>query len=389
MDLSAKVQFFLKTKVRLANGAFETVGAEAASLGHTVLVVTGRTAMRRAGFTEKLVKQIEAAGARAVLYENASPNPTTDEVDAGASLARREGADVVVGLGGGSAVDVAKAIAITVPYNKPCHELCNADLPTPGLPVIAVPTTSGTGAEVTSVAVITVPSRRYKTALRSVHIVPTLAIVDPELTVTMPPEVTASSGMDALAHAVESYISKKADPFAELFAERATELALTYLKAACEDGAELMARTSMALASLMAGVALSQAGVVLGHGAGMALGGLFGTDHGTTVGLLLPEVLEFNLSVAEARLAALAKRSGVVTAGTNGLSDVEAAQMFIRAIRNLIKEIPLPAGLAAMGCNFSDKPLLVERVVKQAATLNNPKPVNETEAEDFLRRVIV
>ncbi|HHW14681.1 MAG TPA: iron-containing alcohol dehydrogenase [Firmicutes bacterium] len=152
---------------------------------------------RRAGLTQKLVAQLAEAGARAVLYEEASPNPTTVEVDAGAELARREGVEALVGLGGGSAMDVAKAIAMVVAYGQPCYELCGRPLPQPGLPVVAVPTTSGTGAEVSGVAVVTEPSRHHKTSLRSPQVSPAVAAVDPELTLALPPSVTASSGMDA------------------------------------------------------------------------------------------------------------------------------------------------------------------------------------------------
>jgi glycerol dehydrogenase-like iron-containing ADH family enzyme len=249
MDIQTRAQFHLRTKVRFGVGTFAEAGAEAAALGKTALVVTGRSAMRRAGLTDRLVASLSAAGVRAVLYEEATPNPTTGEVDKGADLARREGVDVVVGLGGGSAMDVAKAIAMAVAYDRPCYEICGVALDRPGLPVVAITTTSGTGAEVTGVAVVTEPSRRHKTAVRSLVVAPTVAIVDPELTVTMPPAVTASTGMDALAHAVESYFSKNANPFTEPYAEEATDLVLTHLQAACGKGGDLEARTGMATAS--------------------------------------------------------------------------------------------------------------------------------------------
>lgn len=387
VDTATKVQFFLRTRVKFGNGTFATVGTEAAALGRTVLVVTGRSAMRRAGLTQKLVAQLEAAGARAVLYEGASPNPTTVEVDDGAELARREQVEAVVGLGGGSAMDVAKAIATVVSYNKSCYELCGEPLPVPGLPVVAVPTTAGTGAEVSGVAVVTEPARRLKATLRSPAVAPALAVIDPELTVTLPPKVTASSGLDALAHAVESYLSRNASPFTEPFAERATGLVFEHLKAACDRGEDLAARTGMALGSLMAGVTLAQAGVILGHGVGMVLGGFFGTDHGATVGVLLPAVLEQTLPGSAGRLAQLGRRSGVLPA-TASLSDEEAARALIQAVRELLAGLPLPRSLGEMGCRLTDVPTLVARVIKQGSTPNYPIPLTEAAVEAFLRRVL-
>lgn len=387
MDPETRAQFFLKTRIEFGRGAFARVGAEAAALGRTVMVVTGRSAMRRAGLTQKLVAQLEEAGARAVLYEEASPNPTTVEVDAGAELARREGIEVLVGLGGGSAMDVAKAIAMTVAYGKPCYELCGRPLSEPGLPVVAVPTTSGTGAEVSGVAVVTEPSRHHKTGVRSPQVSPTVAVVDPELTLTLPPAVTASSGMDALAHAVESYLSKRANPLTELFAERATGLVLQHLRTACRDGHDLTARTGMSLGSLLAGVTLSQAGVILGHAVGMTLGGFFGTDHGATVGLLLPDVLEACLPSSASRIALLAKRTGAVSPEEE-LPDAAVAARFIALIRTLIADLPLPESLAAMGCRLSDVPALVQAVLRQGATPNHPVPLHEGEVEVFLRKVM-
>ena len=211
MDATTGVQYFLKTRVILANGAFAGTGPQTAALGRTALVVTGRSAMRQAGATDELLRQLEAAGVRPVLFEQVPPNPTTNDVDTGVALALREKAEVILGLGGGSAMDTAKAIAAvardgrrTVDYFKdPPREPA-------GLPIVAVPTTSGTGAEVTPVVVLTDPAERRKFGASSTAFGVTIAIVDPMLTLTMPPEVTASSGMDALAHAVESYLSNNA-----------------------------------------------------------------------------------------------------------------------------------------------------------------------------------
>lgn len=384
MDPRTQAQFFLRTRVRFGNGLFETAGAEAAALGRTVMVVTGRSAMRRTGLTERLSAQLERAGARVVLYEEASPNPTTAEVDAGVALARREKVEALVGLGGGSAMDVAKAVAMAAVYGKPCYELCGVPLPERGLPVVAVPTTAGTGAEVAGVAVVTEAARKHKTALKSPWVSPEVAVVDPELTRTLPPEVTASSGMDALAHAVEAYLSKNATLFSELFAIRATTLVFEHLAAACERGDDLSARTGMAMASLLAGVTISQAGTNLGHGLGMALGGLFGTDHGATVGLALPHLLEFGRPVFGPRIAELARAAGLAGPDQN---DDEAAAGFTQEVRELLGKVPLPRDVEGLGCDFSDPSRVAEATLRQGATANYPVALSLAEVEAFVRRV--
>lgn len=385
MDPAVRIQFHLKTRVIFANGSFAMVGAEAARFGRRVLLVTGRRAMRQAGLTQRLIGQLGAAGCQAVLYEGASPNPTTAHVDIGAQLARREQVDVVVGLGGGSAMDTAKAISVAAVHAHSCYELCSLLITDPGLPVIAVPTTSGTGAEVSAIAVVVEQTRRQKTALRSPAVAPAVAVIDPELTLTLPPDITASSGMDALAHAVESYLSNKANPLTELFAERATELVFAHLRTACEDGTNLAARTGMALASLTAGLALTHAGVILGHSVGMTFGGLFGVDHGAAVGLVLPELLEFMLPRAAVRLAQLATRTGVIPVGASRPDDLEVARGFIRAVRRLMSGLPLPESLSSMGCQVSELPALVEDVLRQGSADNHPWQLTAREVEQFLR----
>ena len=386
MDAATRVQYFLKTRVILANGSFAGTGAETAALGRTALVVTGRSAMRQAGATDKLLRQLEAAGVRPVLFEQVPPNPTTDVVDAGVALVLREKAQVVLGLGGGSALDTAKAIAAVARDGRRTVEYFNDPPREPaGLPIVAVPTTSGTGAEVTPVVVLTDPAERRKFGASSPAFGAAVAIVDPELTLTMPPEITAGSGMDALAHAVESYLSKNADAFSELFAVEATALTFRHLRAACANGADPDARTGMAAASVMAGITLAQAGVIHAHGFGMAIGGQFGTDHGTTVGLLLADILEDVRPYLTPRLASLAKRAGLAREAAN---DAEAADRLIEGVRRLVGELPLPASLKALGVDPAQIPLLVQGTLKQRSLKNLPQMPSEAQVEALLRKVL-
>lgn len=400
MQEAGNFKFYLRPRVAFGAGLFATAGAEAATLGRIALVVTGKGAMRRAGYTDRLLASLEAAGVKGVLYEGVRPNPTVDEVDAGATLARQERAEVVIGLGGGSAVDTAKAIAVTAASGvASCRSLLGCQLTKPGLPVIAVPTTSGTGAEVTAVAVVSVPEQGVKTALRGPGVMATVAVVDPELTLGLPPNVTASTGMDALAHAVESYLSVNSSPVSEFFAERAVGLILPHLAAACADGRDAAARSAMAEGSCLAGIALAQSGAALGHGFGMALGGPFDVDHGALVGRILPEMLEFSLPAVTDRLARLARRCealpGLTAGGAGGpsASDADAAAALIKAIRDLMAEIPLPASLPAMGITRSALAgeaygRLLELILVQAGTKNHPVPVDMDSAAVLLDRLL-
>lgn len=320
-----------------------------------------------------------------VLFDKAGSNPTTDQVDSGVALARREKAEIVIGLGGGSAMDAAKALAVLAVEPRPCATLRLEPPARAGLPVIAVPTTSGTGSEVNPISVLTDSAERWKFGIKTPFLAPAAALVDPELAATMPPFVTASSGVDALAHAVESYLSPGADAWSELFAERGAALALAYLRRACEDGTDREARSAMALASLTAGVSLGHAGVILGHGIGMALGGLYDTDHGATVGLLLPEILQHCLDATAPRLGALARRVGAASAAD---PDRRAAEALIEAIRALLRSLPIPDNLGALGARLDDPAAFIERTLAQRGTKAHPVPVTGEGLMGILRKMI-
>ncbi|MGQ9780135.1 MAG: iron-containing alcohol dehydrogenase family protein [Bacillota bacterium] len=386
--MEEKARFFLPTRVNVSRGALAEVTGEALALGHTVLVVTGRSAMQRTGVLARLQAAIEEAGGRVVLFDRVFPNPTTDLIDEGADLARKEKAEVVIGLGGGSAMDTAKAVAVAAKSDRPAAELFFTPLPAeiPSLPMIAVPTTSGTGSEVTPFAVMTDPRRRRKIGVFHTRFYPTVALVDPELTVSMPRAVTASSGMDALAHAVESYLSKNANAISALFAEEATRLVFQHLESACKDGSNIHARTGMALAAVMGGVTLGQAGTILGHAVGMGIGGVVEVDHGAIVGLLLPEVLRFVFPSSLSRLARLARRTGIVPAEEK--DEQKAAEEFIVAVRRLVANLPLPPNLAAMGCDPAHLAEMLQNTMEQRALQNLPVVPSASEVEEFLRRVL-
>ena len=276
-------------------GSVSCLGERAAALGSEVVVVTGRTAMRQAGTTDQVLALLEAAGLEAGAFEEATHDPDVATVDAGRAFCRDVGCEVVVGLGGGSAMDAAKAIAGLANEEAPTSEFHDGKPVTrPGLPLIAIPTTSGTGAEVTKNAVLSDRGRRMKKSIRADSMMPTVAIVDPQLTVSCPPGVTAASGMDALVQAIEAFTSVHASPLTDALAFAAAERLVLWLDVAFEDGANIEAREQCAYGSLMAGMALANARLGAVHGIAHPLGARYGLEHGVVCGLLMPHVMRLN-----------------------------------------------------------------------------------------------
>jgi len=293
-------------------GSLGCVGQRAAGLGSRALVVTGRSAMRESGATGRVLHLLGRAGVEGVVFDQVEHDPDVTTVDAGRAACREGRCHVVVGLGGGSALDAAKAIAGLAGETAPTADFQQGKaIGQPALPIIAIPTTSGTGAEVTKNAVLSDRSRRLKKSIRAESLMPAVAIVDPELTVSCPPRVTAAAGMDALVQAIESFTSVHATPLTEALSFEAARRLVGSLAAAWEDGSDLAAREDCAYGSLMAGMALANARLGAVHGIAHPLGARYGLEHGVACALLMPHVMRLNrdhVGDKYARLSALAGR---------------------------------------------------------------------------------
>ncbi len=276
-------------------GTVQHLGEEAASLGRRALLVTGRRALKQAGITDGLAGLLSKAGVSVELFDAAPAEPDVEAVDGARQRLREAGCDLVVEAGGGSALDVGKAAAALALGDAPTVQYQRGlQLPDRALPHIAIPTTAGTGAEATPNSVLTDPDQKVKKSIRGDSLLPTACIVDAELTVSCPPEVTAASGMDALAQAIESYVSVDATAFTEALSLEAVRLATANLLAAYgrqDDGA---ARAALAEASFMAGVALANARLGAVHGLAHPLGLFYKLPHGVVCAVLLPHVLRRN-----------------------------------------------------------------------------------------------
>ncbi len=359
-------------------GAVKALGEQARRLGRRALVVTGRSALREAGVTQRLADLLGAAGVDAVLFEEAPPEPDVATVDAARRLLREEGCDLVVEAGGGSAMDSGKAVAALAGEEAPTAEFHSGRaIERPGLPHVAIATTSGTGSEVTRNSVLTNPETHLKQSLRGDGLMPSVSITDPELTLSCPPDVTAASGMDALVQAIESYFSVNAQPVTEALSLRAAGLIVRHLPAAFEHGRNLEAREAMAQGSYMAGLALGSARLGAVHGLAHPVGLCYGLAHGVVCGVLMPAVLERNLPEAPEKYDELRR----ALAGATGASGEP-----VRVLRALLDELDLPQSLGP----YPDAEWvrrIVDYAVGSGSSKANPTAVDEEYVLGVLREV--
>ena len=339
---------FFQTTPRIHFGlrALEQVGQEASRLGRTALVVTGRGSSSHNGSLDRTCALLAGAGVAAVPFPRVESDPSLDTVEAGAALARGKNCDVLVALGGGSAMDAAKGISCLLANPGPLENLEGVTGLRQGPPLIAIPTTAGTGSEVTRVAVLTDTARKYKLLLVGETLMPAAAILDPELTVSMPPRVTAATGMDALTHAVEAYVSKLANPFSDTLALAAIERIGANLAMAVTAPDNLEARTAVLYAQMQAGQAFSNASVGLVHAMSRPMGARYGVPHGAANAMLLAHVVAYNRPACPQRMARIATALGRRIEGMDlGAASRQAAE----ALTLLASELPLPRSLEDVG----------------------------------------
>ena len=318
--------YFQPTNIRFGCGRIAEAGDVVRGLGRRCLLVTVPLFEAIEPAVEKVKRSLQGAGVEVTHFDGVTPNPTVDSITVGAQIARDLGADVVLGLGGGSSMDSAKAIAVEATHKGTCwdYRWCSETQPTEmTLPVVAVSTTSGTGSHVTQVAVITNSERRDKSAIYNPIVYPKTAIVDPELMRTVPEHVTASTGFDAFTHSFETFIHTKASPYTDMLAKEAMRLIVENLPAAVSDGSNLEARTAMAWADTLAGLCIANAGVTLPHGIGMAISGMWPhVMHGESLAVTYPSFTRYTCSHAAEKFAAMGR---ILNPGLAAKSDEEAA----------------------------------------------------------------
>ncbi len=384
MDL-APFRFRHTTCIRFAPGSFASLGEEAGALGAERALVVCDPGIARLGLAERAVGLLRAAGVAAVSFDGLSENPRDRECCAAAETAREEGAQLIVGLGGGSAMDAAKAAAALVTNGGTVKDWEDPrELEREPLPVICVPTTSGTGSEVTFVAVITDEANHYKMALRGQGLAPRTALLDPELTASMPPALTAATGMDALSHAVEAFTCRAANPVSDGLALQAVRMIARHLRTAVAGGADLDARAGMLLGSTIAGIAFANSTVGAVHSLGESLGGLYDTPHGVAIAVFLPHIFRFNSGADPERHAEVA-RALLEGEGARGTA-AETAEAGARALEQLARDVGIPALAELPGVTPSDFEQLAETSAAAGCSLANPRPIGKDDYVAILRR---
>ncbi|MBW2370409.1 MAG: iron-containing alcohol dehydrogenase [Deltaproteobacteria bacterium] len=372
--------FRVPSTIKYGLNASHDAGHEAKRLrAQKALLVTDRILLEM-GTTEPIVTSLENAGVEPVIYDGVNSEPTLIHVENGLKLLQEVKCDVVVTCGGGSPIDAAKAISIMATNPGNIEDYMGMDkIQKPGLPLIAVPTTAGTGSEVTQVTIITDTDRDVKMLIGSPALMPTVALVDPMLTLKMPRRITASTGLDALTHAIEAYVSVKAQPMSNLMALSAIRLIGKYLPRAWANPDDLEARSQTMLGAMQAGIAFSNASVALVHGMSRPIGANFHISHGVSNAALLGVIMDFSLIGAPERYADIAQALGVPLTGKTVM---EAAKAGAEIVNQMIKQLQIPR-LRDLGVqkdrleNIAEK--MAEDAINSGSPGNNPRKATKEE----------
>ncbi|MCO1602099.1 iron-containing alcohol dehydrogenase [Desulfosporosinus nitroreducens] len=364
--------YFMPTVNLMGVGAHKEIPAQVRALGGShILLVTDTFLGRPGGMADDIKAMLVAEGIKVTTYPGAEPNPTDKNVHDGLKVYQDCGADLLLSLGGGSSHDCAKGIGLVASNGGNIRDFEGLNKSTkPMVPLIAVNTTAGTGAEMTRFAVITNTSNHVKMAIGDWRVTPNIAVNDPLLMVGMPPALTAATGMDALTHAVEAYVSIIATPVTDSAALMAIKLIANNLRSAVANGQNLEARDKMAYAEFLAGMAFNNAALGYVHAMAHQLGGLYNLPHGVCNAILLPHVEEFNLIACPQRFVDIAVAMGEKV---EGLSIREAANKAILAIKILSADVGIPSGLSELNVKEEDFKVMAQNAMKDICSLTNPR----------------
>lgn len=379
--------YYQPTEIRFGKGRLSEIGKAVARWGKRCLLVTVPEFPAFAPLYARAKELLRDAGLEVAHFDGVIPNPTTEVITAGARLAEEHGADVVLGLGGGSSMDAAKAIAVeaTHPGTSWDYLFFREKQPTEKtLPVVTVTTTSGTGSQVTQVAVVTNPAEKNKSALYNSILYPRTSIIDPELVMTAPPAVTASTGFDVFAHAFESYINPGGSPYTDMMALEAVRLVAKHLPNAVKDGNDPEARSRMAWADTLAGFCIANSGVTLPHGIGMAMSGFYPhVAHGRALAAVYPAMMRFTWKSAVPRFAAVGR---ILNPSLQTLSDGEAGRRSGEAVDRFLRDIHLWTRLEDLGIPENEIRELAEASLILPDYKNHPRVATAEEVFDLLNK---
>lgn len=363
--------FYIPTVSLMGIGSAKETGGQIKALGASKALIVTDKGLSAMGVADKIKSQVEEAGVSAVIFDGAEPNPTDINVHDGVKVYQDNGCDAIISLGGGSSHDCAKGIGMVIGNGGHIRDLEGVNKTTKPMPAfVAINTTAGTASEMTRFCIITNTDTHVKMAIVDWRCTPNVAINDPLLMVGKPAALTAATGMDALTHAVEAYVSTIATPITDACAIKAIELIAEFLSKAVANGEDLEARDKMAYAEYLAGMAFNNASLGYVHSMAHQLGGFYNLPHGVCNAILLPAVSQYNLIACPKRFADIAKALGE---NVDGLSVTEAGQKAIDRIRTLSASIGIPTGLKALNVKEADLTIMAENAKKDACQFTNPR----------------
>jgi alcohol dehydrogenase class IV len=368
-------------------GSSDNAGAELKALGAKKVFIVTDEVLWKMGALTKIVAGLDAEKLEYQVFDKLPTEPTVEFVEEGVKLLKESGCNIILAVGGGTPIDTAKAISIMAQNRGKIADYMGANkVPSPGLPLVAVPATAGTGSEVTVYTIITNTKTNVKMLIASPYLMPSLAILDPLLTVSMPRGLTAATGLDALTHSIEAYVSRKAQPMTDAMALSAMKLLTVNLPLAWEDGKNLDAREKTLLGAYQAGLAFGNASVALVHGMSRPIGACFHVAHGMSNAVLLGAVMEFSLAGNPRRYAEIAAAIGENVAG---LDDMAAAKKGAQAVRKLIKHLQIPrlCDLNIDKAKFNELiPGMIDAAIASGSPDNNPRIATKEEMAEIYRQ---
>ena len=379
-------KFFMPAISLMGADCLKDAGDQVGELGFKKALIVTDKVLGQIGIVKKVTDVLDNKNIEYAIYDETKPNPTVKNVNDGLALLKEKECDFVISLGGGSAHDCAKGIALLATNGGEIKDYEGVDKSKkPQLPMVGINTTAGTGSEMTLFAIITDEERHIKMALVDKHLTPIIAVNDPMLMLAMPKSLTAATGMDALTHAIEAYVSTSATPITDACAEKAIELISNYLVNAVENGQDAEARDMMAYAEYLAGMAFNNASLGYVHAMAHQLGGFYNLPHGVCNAILLPHVQEYNKATSASRLAKIAKIMG---GNIEGLTDEQGADLCIDMIKSLSQTIGIPEGLGVLGVKESDFETLATNALNDACSLTNPRKGNLEEVIAIFRKAM-
>ena len=377
--------FRITPEIIFGNGVSLRVGIEAKKRGGSNVLVVVDPQIIKAGLFDKIKEALIKEYLNVTVFDKVEPEPLLEIADQCSNIAHDRGCNLVIGIGGGSVMDTAKAASVLLTNDGLIRDYQGLGrINKPGVPKIMIPTTAGTGSEVTFTAVFTDNDLKAKTGINSEYLFADIALLDPELTLSVPPEVTAYTGMDALTHAIEAYISVSSNAFSDLFALESIRLISKNLKRAFQDGHDIESRSNMLKGSLFGGIALANAGVGAAHALAYPLGGEYQVPHGIANGLLLPYVMEFNLDNNFEKFSLVTE---VLGEKREGYTDIEFARESVSIVKRLIKDVKAPNKLRDLNIpetaieDLSSQAMKVSRPIE-----NNPRKVTRKDVIEIYKK---